>query len=260
MLPRSVRRTSAWPWASGAPIWPRRQPISFCKTIATAIEQGRVVFDNIRKFVFYLFSCNLAEILVLLGAGLAGLPAPLLPLQILWLNLLTDTVPALALAVEPAVPKIMRQPPRDPQEAILSGRVARSTIGYAILISLSTLGAFAWGLARVPADSAYARTLAFMTLAFGQIFHLGNARSGLPVIRPARVVSNPYALGAVGLTAGLQILSAEFEPLAGVLRTHSLAPNDWLVVGALALIPAVIGQILKGIAAAGDGSSRKDPQ
>jgi Ca2+-transporting ATPase len=219
-------------------------------TIAVAIEQGRVVFDNIRKFVFYLFSCNLAEIIVLLGAGLAGLPAALLPLQILWLNLLTDTVPALALAVEPAESGIMRQPPRDPQEAILSGRVARSTIGYALLISLATLAAFSIGLTRAPENPSYATTLAFMTLAFAQIFHLGNARSGLPVLSPARMLGNPYAVAAVVFTAGLQIMTVEFQPLAAVLQTHSLGREDWLMIGGLALVPAVVGQMIKLIAAA----------
>ncbi|MEO8452659.1 MAG: HAD-IC family P-type ATPase [Gemmatimonadota bacterium] len=94
-------------------------------TTAAAIEEGRVIFDNIRKFVFYLFSCNLAEILVLLVAGIAGLPAPLLPLQILWLNLLTDTAPALALAVEPAEPGVMRRPPRARSESLLTAALAR---------------------------------------------------------------------------------------------------------------------------------------
>jgi P-type Ca2+ transporter type 2C len=219
-------------------------------TIAAAIEQGRVVFDNIRKFVFYLFSCNLAEIMVLLGAGLAGLPPALLPLQILWLNLLTDTVPALALSVEPAESGIMRQPPRNPQEAILSSRVARATVGYALLISVSTLTAFGLGLALTPANPAHARTLAFMTLAFAQIFHLGNARSVLPVVRPLRAVSNPYALAAVVLTAGLQIMTVEFQPLAAVLETHPLGGEDWLLIGGLALVPAVVGQTIKLIAAA----------
>ena len=90
------------------------------QTIGAAVEHGRVIFDNIRKFVFYLFSCNLAEVLVLLIAGASGLPSPLLPLQILWLNMVTDTFPALALALEPAEPGIMRRPPRDPERAILS--------------------------------------------------------------------------------------------------------------------------------------------
>ena len=219
-------------------------------TIAAAIEQGRVVFDNIRKFVFYLFSCNLAEIMVLLGAGLAGLPPALLPLQILWLNLLTDTVPALALALEPGESGIMRQPPRDPQEAILSLRVARSTVGYALLISVSTLSAFGLGLVITPENPAHARTLAFMTLAFAQILHLGNARSAQPVLRPRRVVSNPYAVAAVVLTAGLQIMTVEFQPLAAVLETRSLGREDWLIIGGLSLVPAVAGQGIKLIAAA----------
>ena len=90
------------------------------ETVAAAVEEGRVIFDNIRKFVFYLFSCNVAEVLVLLVAGLAGLPLPLAPLQLLWLNMVTDTFPALALAMEPGDPDVMRRPPQDPQEAILS--------------------------------------------------------------------------------------------------------------------------------------------
>jgi Ca2+-transporting ATPase len=92
------------------------------ETIVAAVEEDRVIFDNIRKFVFYLFSCNLAEILVLLLAGVFGLPLPLLPLQILWLNMVTDTFPALALAMEPGDHDVMDRPPRDPQEAILSTR------------------------------------------------------------------------------------------------------------------------------------------
>jgi Ca2+-transporting ATPase len=218
-------------------------------TIAAAVEEGRVIFDNIRKFVFYLFSCNLAEILVLLGAGVAGLPPPLLPLQILWLNLLTDTVPALALAVEPAEPGIMAQPPRNPREAILSSRLARSIIGYGLLISLCTLGAFGWGLARFPHSQEQAVTMAFMTLAFAQIFHLGNARSALPVLTPARAIANRYALAAVGVTAGLQVLALELPPLARVLGLSPIGTEGWLVVMSLALVPALAGQLIKLISA-----------
>ena len=218
-------------------------------TIAAAVEEGRVIFDNIRKVVFYLFSCNLAEILVLLGAGVAGLAPPLLPLQILWLNLLTDTVPALALALEPAEPGIMDQPPRNPREAILSARLTRSIVGYALLIGFCSLAAYAWGLAHYPDDPARARTLAFMTLAFAQIFHLGNARGALPVLAPARARANPYALAAVVVTLGLQVMVLEGDALARVLRLSPIGLEGWLIVMSLGLVPAVTGQLFKWIAA-----------
>jgi P-type Ca2+ transporter type 2C len=205
-------------------------------TIAVAVEQGRVIFDNIRKFVFYLFSCNLAEIIVVLGAGIAGFPSPLSPLQILWLNLLTDTFPALALAVEPAEPGIMRQPPRDPREAILSARMLRATAAYGALIALCALAAFAW---------ERASTLPFLTLAFAQILHLGNARSSGPVLSWRGIVGNRLALGAVALAGGLQVLAVAYAPLAQLLEVRMPAPREWLLVISLALVPAVAGQAIK---------------
>jgi Ca2+-transporting ATPase len=213
------------------------------QTIGAAVEEGRVIYDNIRKFVFYLFSCNLAEVLVLLGAGVVGLPLPLLPLQILWLNLVTDTFPALALALEPAEADVMRREPRDPQEAILSSRFLKAIAFYALLITLSTLAAFLWGLSGGAVDRAV--TLSFMTLALAQTLHLGNARSPLPVIRPERARANPYALGAVALVILLQLLAVYFAPLARVLGVVPLSAVEWLGVTGLALVPAVIGQGLK---------------
>src|SRR5690606_28414807 len=125
-------------------------------------------------------SCNVAEVFVILGASLLGLPQPLLPLQILWLNLVTDTFPALSLAVEPGEPDVMRRPPRDPQEAILSARFVRAISLYALLITAVTLAAFLWALGG--GDPARAITVAFMTLALAQTFHLGNARGTEPVL------------------------------------------------------------------------------
>jgi len=214
-------------------------------TIASAIEEGRVIFDNIRKFVFYLFSCNLAEIIVLLGASLAGYPAPLLPLQILWLNLLTDTFPALALAVEPGDPEVMRQPPRNPDAAILSRSMLRATVGYGALIALFALAAFAWGLSGVGGSMDRARTLTFMALAFGQVFHLGNARSGGPVLAPGQAMANRFAVAAVVLAVGLQVLAAALPWLAGILGMVPVDGRDWLVVGLLGVAPGVIGQAIK---------------
>jgi len=204
-------------------------------TIGAAVEQGRIIFDNIRKFVFYLFSCNLAEILVFLGAGLAGQAAPLFPLQILWLNLVTDTFPALALAVEPGDPGVMRQPPRDPREAILSGGMLRSIALYGALIAAVTIVAFSLG----------GTTCAFMTLALAQILHLGNARSAGPVLAPRMAFANRTAVGAALLAIGLQLVAAFFEPLARVLRVTPLSGREWALVVALGALPAIVGQAAK---------------
>ena len=212
-------------------------------TIAAAVEEGRVVFDNIRKFVFYLFSCNTAEVLVLVITGAAGLPLPLLPLQILWLNIVTDTFPALALATEPAEGDVMRRPPRDPRAAILSAGFLREMGFYAVLMTLVTLAAFAWGLRT--GGLAYARSLCFTTLGLAQILHLGNARSRRPVLSPRAATSNTLALGAVALTVGLQLAALYFVPLRDVLGLVSLAPRDWAVVAPLAAVPALVGQALK---------------
>lgn len=215
-------------------------------TIGAAVEEGRVVFANIRKFVYYLFSCNAGELLVLVGAGVAGLPLVLLPLQILWLNLVTDTLPALALALEPAEPGIMRRAPRSPQTGLFSAGMLRSIIFYAALIAGCTLAAFVWGLSGADGGSArHATTLSFMTLALAQLFHLGNARGVAPVTTPRRALANPYAVGAVAVTIALQILAVSYAPLARVLGVRPLAPDEWLVVFGLAIIPAVVGQLLR---------------
>jgi Ca2+-transporting ATPase len=212
------------------------------QTVGAAVEEGRVIFENIRKFVFYLFSCNLAEVLVLLAAGVGGLPLPLLPLQILWLNLVTDTFPALALALEPAEPGVMRRPPRDPRAALLSGRFLRAMAFYAGLITLSTFAAYGWGLAGGEPDRA--GTLAFMTLALAQLFHLGNARARGPVLSFSRATANPWALAALPTVVALQLLAVYWEPLALVLHTQPLSSADWWVVVGVSVVPAVVGQLV----------------
>ncbi|HEX6965013.1 MAG TPA: HAD-IC family P-type ATPase, partial [Gemmatimonadaceae bacterium] len=216
------------------------------QTIGAAVEEGRVVFANIRKFIFYLFSCNAGELLVLVGAGAAGFPLPLLPLQILWLNLVTDTFPALALALEPAEPALMHQPPRSSRAGLLSARMLRSMLLHAALIAGVTLAAFVWGMRGSAAgDARTATTLSFMTLALAQILHLGNARSSAPVATVHRALANPYALGALVVTILLQLLAVGYAPLAHVLELRPLAASEWIIVIALGAIPAVIGQLLR---------------
>jgi len=210
-------------------------------TVTAAVEEGRVIFDNIRKFVFYLFSCNVAEVLVLLCTALAGLPMPLLPLQILWLNMVTDTFPALALAMEPGDANVMERPPRNPQEALLSRQFLSSVAFYGLLITVSTLAAF---LLQLDGPIRRAQTVAFMTLAFAQLFHLVNARSDGP-LKGRMYVSNPYALVALALSIGLQLLASYLAPLARVLGVQPLDGRTWFLVVSFAMIPASIGQAIK---------------
>jgi Ca2+-transporting ATPase len=211
------------------------------ETVTAAVEEGRIIFDNIRKFVFYLFSCNVAEVLVLLCAALAGLPMPLLPLQILWLNMVTDTFPALALALEPGDADVMQRPPRDPKEALLSRQFLSSVALYGAMITAVTLAAFVMYL---DGPIRQAQTIAFMTLAFAQLFHLGNARSEEP-LRGWTHLSNPYALGAVALSVSLQLVALYVQPLARVLGVQPLDARSWILVLSLAVIPAVLGQGIK---------------
>jgi Ca2+-transporting ATPase len=214
-------------------------------TIGAAVEEGRVIFDNIRKFIFYLLSCNLAEIIVLLAAGLAGLPGALIPLQILWLNLVTDTFPALALGFEKAEHDVMRRPPRDPAAALLSPSLFRRAVAFALAIAGCVFVAFIIGLSGDTGSSGRARTMAFMTIALAQTFHLGNARSRTEVVTPARALSNPLAILSVVLVLSLQFLTLYLKPLRDLLEVAPLTATDWITVVGLGIAPSVAGQSLK---------------
>ncbi len=227
-------------------------------TIGAAIEEGRVIHANIRKFIFYLFSCNVAEVMVLLVAGVVGLPIPLLPLQILWLNLVTDTFPALALALEPGDPDVMRRPPRDPATALLSRRMVGAIGAYGAMITAVTLIAFVWALSSGE-NTGRAETMAFLTLALAQIFHLGNARSSTAVTHPGAIIRNRWALGAVAFTISLQVIALYFPPLARVLGTVPLGVRDWVVALVLGAVPAVIGQGIKLRREARDARAARAP-
>ena len=214
------------------------------ETIGAAIAEGRLVFENIRRFVFYLFSCNLAEIIVLLGTSAAGWPLPLAPIQVLWLNLVTDSVPALALAVEPGRRHLVEQPPRRPAEGILSRDFLRNIGLYAALIAMPVLVAIVWQTATGVEDSR-AMTVNFAVLGLAQLFHLGNARHDGPVWRWRPAVANKAALAAL-LVGGLSIVIVVQVPVfARLLRLVPLDAIGWGLVCGLALIPAVVGQAVK---------------
>ena len=212
------------------------------ETIAAAVEEGRIVFDNIRKFVFYLFSCNLAEVLVLLAAGLAGLPLPLLPLQILWLNMVTDTFPALALAIEPGDAGVMHRPPRDPQEALLS----RAFLGPHRRLWAPHRGSHARGLPVGPHLRA--------RQGHDDELHDAGVRPDLPSRKRAQpgagAAPRPHPVqsrraGRRRAGGSLQLVALLVEPLARTLSVTPLGFTEWIVVVVLSAIPAIAGQTVR---------------
>jgi Ca2+-transporting ATPase len=214
-------------------------------TIVAAIEEGRTVFANVKKFVHYLFSCNLSEILTMFVAIMVSLPVPLLPLQILWLNLVTDVFPALALAGEPAEPGIMRRPP--PEEARAQHppvRFIRSIIIQGVLLAAATLAAFGWVIGS-SGDLQRARTVAFLTLGLAQLFHVFNSRFEAGSALKQGLFSNPAIWAALGLTIALQVAAVTLPIPQMILKTVSPSLTEWVVVLAASLSPALMIEVYK---------------
>jgi len=222
-------------------------------SIVAAVEEGRTIFENIRKFVFYLLSCNIGEILIifvgmLLGAaGLFGLPlAPaLLPIQLLWLNLISDGLPALALGVERAEPDVMSHPPRDPREPVLSRELWPMIAVQAGVDALATLTAFAWAYDG-PESLVRAQTIAFTTLVLAELFRAFTARSATRSIFQQGLASNPWMLAATGTSLALHVAVLYTPPLQSVFRTVALDPlAELLPVFGFALLPAAAAEAVK---------------
>lgn len=212
------------------------------RTIVAAVEQGRVIFGNIRKFAVYLLSCNVSEVMVVGLAALAGAPLPLLPLQILFLNLVTDVFPALALGASEGEGHVMERPPRPSHEPIL-GRFQWWTIGaYGLGITVAVLGAFALALGPVALPPTQAVTVSFVTLAAAQLVHVLNLRDrGVP-IHANEITRNPW-MGAAMVLCGLLVLAAVYVPsLAETIGTGRIPGTGWALVGAGSVFPVVWAQ------------------
>ncbi len=213
-------------------------------TIVSAVRQGRTIFGNIRRSVLYLLSCNISEILVVGIAAAAAAPLPLLPLQILFLNLVTDVFPALALGVGEADPEVMERPPRAPGERILEASHWRAIVGYGVLITACVLGAMALGLRALGMSEREAVTVSFLTLAFAQLWQVFNTRSVRSSILRNEIVENGWVWSALGLCL-LLILSAVYVPgLASLLEVERLGWEGWTLVAAMSLLPLLVGQAL----------------
>jgi Ca2+-transporting ATPase len=214
-------------------------------TIVSAIEQGRIIFGNIKRFIFYLLSCNVSEVLIVGLATMAGAPLPLLPLQILFLNLVTDVFPALALGVGKGEEGVMTRPPRDSDEPILNNKDWLGIGGYGLLITAAVLGVLFIALSQPDLNQRDAVTMSFLTLAFAQLWHVFNMRTEGSKLFDNTITRNPYVWGALVLCIIL-ILSALYIPvLAEVMQVTPPGFGSWLIVIGMSLSPLVVGQLVK---------------
>jgi Ca2+-transporting ATPase len=198
-------------------------------TIVKAVEEGRAIYDNIKRFIGYLLACNVGEILVMLLATVFGLPLPLLPIQILWVNLVTDGLPALALGLEPPGRDIMMRPPRPVGENLFSGGLGRRIIERGMLIGVSTLGVFAWRL-ELTGDLSSARTWALATLVVSQLWHAFDCRS-TEETSPRGVLRGSLYLVLAIVSSWVLLGLAIYVPLfSGYFRTVPISVSGWGVV------------------------------
>lgn len=208
-------------------------------TIVAAIEEGRVIYGNIRKFIRYLLSCNIGEVLTMFLGTLVGLPIPLLPIQILWINLVTDGLPAIALGLEPPEKDIMMRPPRSSKDNIFSDGLLSLIILRGTLLSVSTLAVFA-SILYFTGQVTLARTGAFVTLVLTQLTHVFECKSERKTIFEIPLFNNRFLVLAV-LCSLAMILSVVYIPfLQPVFKTATLTFNEWLLIaGFTALGPVV---------------------
>lgn len=215
-------------------------------SIVAAVEQGRVIYSNIRKFVFFLLSCNLAEIAVIFLATLAGTPAPLTPIQLLWLNLLTDGAPALALGVEKGDPDIMDRPPRPVHEPIIDHNMRLGMAVQTVVKTTVTLLAFAIGHHLVPDDHwALARTMAFVTISFSELMRAYTARSEVYPLHRIGFFSNRFMQYAVSTSVALLLLVVYVPFLQTIFDTVALTLEHWAYLIPLILMPSIVAELTK---------------
>lgn len=217
-------------------------------SIVAAVEEGRGIYENIRKFIRYLLGCNIGEVLTMFGASLLGLPLPLTPLQILWTNLVTDGLPAVALGMDPPDTGLMKLPPRSPKEGIFGRGLGKRVILQGIVIGGVTLGIFALSLS-LSHDLLMARTAAFASLVFSQLTYVFVCRSERRTVWQIPLSKNPYLLGAVIISGTMQLIAMNLPLLRRIFSTVPLTGGQWIwILG---------GALLSVVAAEAANTSRK---
>lgn len=218
-------------------------------TIVTAIEQGRLIFDNIKKFIFFLLSCNVSEVATMFLIMLAGIfPIPLLPVQILWINLVTDGLPALALGVDPPSGNLMERSPRDPKEAILSNQRLKTVAWQGLVLTVGAVASYlsAFYLLGVTFKApATAQTMVFTTLVLVQLLHTLNFRSSHSSVFSKNSLANKYLLAAILGSIFLQLIIIYLPALQSIFHTTSLGLREWAVVWVCSFVPVALIDALR---------------
>jgi Ca2+-transporting ATPase len=234
-------------------------------TLVAAVEEGRAIFDNIKKYLIFLLSCNLAEILVLTGAFFIGLPLPLIALQILWVNLTTDGLPALALGVDPKAPDIMSRPPRPPAEGVFSRTVTGLLAAISLYLTLILIPLFGyyyywnpWQLADPEQVLVRAQTMVFITLVLAELVNAFNCRSDYLSLFKVGVFQNGFLILSVIASLVMMVMVIEWDPLAYLFHTTPLAWQDWLLATGLSLTLIPIVELTKWLIAR-QGRHRPQP-
>lgn len=224
-------------------------------TIITAIEQGRNIYNNIKKSVIFLLSCNVGEVIAMFVAIIAGLPVPLIAIQLLWINLVTDTLPAVALGMDPGDKDVMKEKPRQINENLFSHGAGTRVIRAGILIGILTLVAFLLGYhfgghnplgSNIPETvHEYARSLAFMTLIACQLFYSFSFRHEHKSIFKVGFFSNKYLIGAVIVGLILQLLVLYIPFMQAAFKLQPIGLNDWLLILGLGVVPLLANELVK---------------
>lgn len=214
-------------------------------SIVAAVEEGRIIYSNIKKFVFFLLSCNIGEILLVFVSILLNLPVPLLPIQLLWLNLVTDSFPALALGVEQGDPDIMDLPPRDSKEPILTKKLFLGITAQSIAIGASTILAYIWARHVYPDNLVMSRTITFVTLIVIELLRAYSSRSQRYTLFKIGVFSNRTLVYGTSFSMLLMLLVVYVPFLQPIFHTQALGFNDWKIVLVFAFFPLIVGELFK---------------
>ena len=214
-------------------------------TIVNAVEEGRNIYTNIRKSIIFLLSCNLGEIVTLFIAILFNMNSPLLPIHILWVNLITDSFPALSLGVDPRDPSVMEQKPRNPKESLFANHMGTFAIINGIIIGVLTLIAFTLGEHLYSNSLVHAQTLSFVVLSFSQLFFSLSMRNREKPLFKVGFFTNKYLLCSILLGILIQLLIITIPFLSSIFSAYILTLRDWTLCVGISFIPFILNEIYK---------------